>query len=202
MPNWCSNSIAFYSENNEVTLLEAFHSDLQKYTNYNDHKTGKYSDWVGHWLQSNRIDTEEIYSRGFIESCELYPDFVRVGMTTAWDSTPEIWDIMAQKYSLNYVFISEEPGCEVYINTDSTGRFFGTRFVLNYFDLEYLQLDSETLERHGERLRELSEETRYYDSFEEVMRDFNGFNFVADDIETLNKQLEKFNLQVYEFALE
>ena len=50
MPNWCSNSIAFYQEDGGNCLLEAFYTDIQKYQNYKDPETGKLSDWVGHWL--------------------------------------------------------------------------------------------------------------------------------------------------------
>ena len=202
MPNWCSNKIAFYSDENSFILLEAFHSDLQKYLDYKDPKTGENSDWVGNWLESNKVDTESVHCRGFLQSCELYDTFVRVDMETAWCPTTEIWDIIAEKYSLSYVYVSEESGNEVYVNSDAENRFFSERYILNYFGLNYLELDSDTLAKHGEHLKNLSGVDRYYSGFDEVMCDFVEFGFKASDIDELNQCLEKFNLQVYEFALE
>lgn len=71
MPNWCMNSIAFTQKGKGKTVIRAFHADIQKYQNYKDPETGSTSDWIGHWLQANRVDTDNLYSRGFITHCEL-----------------------------------------------------------------------------------------------------------------------------------
>ena len=125
MPNWCSNSVAFYSdESGSNALLIAFHADILKYLNYIEPDTGRRSDWVGHWLESNKIDTSNMYCRGFLQSCELYDSHVLIDMDSAWGPLPEVWDKMAEKYNLSYVYISEESGCEVYVNSDVEGRYF------------------------------------------------------------------------------
>jgi hypothetical protein len=121
-------------------------------------------------------------------------------METAWGPLPEIWDLMAEKYALEYVYISEECGCSVYVNTDSAGRFFATRYLLDYFDVDDLELDSAVLQEYGERLREFGAETRHYDSFDEVLHDFAAFGFAADDVDELNQHLEKFNIMVHEYS--
>jgi len=200
MPNWCSNSIAFYQEDGGNAMIEAFYADIQKYQNYNDPETGKVSDWVGHWLQSNRINTDNLYTRGFFSNCELNGDYVRVDMETAWAPLPEVWDLMAEKYELVYVYISEESGCEVYVNTDSEGRFFTTRYMLNYFDVEDLELDAGIMTEFGERLREIGGETTYYDSWDEVADDFKVFGFAVTDVDGLNERLNKFRIRVYEYS--
>ena len=71
MPNWCNNSIAFYQEDDGSDMLAAFFADVQKYQNYRDPETGKPSDWVGHWLNSSRVDTNILYCRGFFIDCEI-----------------------------------------------------------------------------------------------------------------------------------
>jgi hypothetical protein len=200
MPNWCSNSIAFYQEDGGNTMVEAFYADVQKYQDYTDPETGKASDWVGHWLQSNRVDTDNLYTRGFFTSCELYADHVRIDMETAWAPLPEVWDLMAEKYELAYVYIAEEPGCAVYVNTDAAGRFFSTRYMINYFDVDDLGLDAGTMAEYGERLREIGGEAIYFDSFEKAVETFEGFGFVTDDVEELNKRLEWFGITVYEYS--
>ena len=100
--------------------------------------------------------------------------------------------------------ISEEPGCEVYVNTDSAGKFFTTRFILQSFDVDDLCLDAETLAEYGERLREFSEEPRYYDSLDQVLKDFESFDLGVNilTLEELNKCLERFDIQVYEYGSE
>ena len=200
MPNWCSNQIAFYQDDGGCALLEAFHADIQKYVNYRDPDTGRYSNWAGHWLESNRINPDSVSCRGSFDSCELYSDHVIIFMETAWGPIPELWEKLAEKYGLYYVYIAEECGCELYINTDSAGRFFSTKFVLNYFELDYLEIDAELMSEYRDRLKELGEETRYYYDLEEVLQDFEGFGFHATNLEELNKCLEKFGLEVYEFS--
>jgi len=202
MPNWCSNSIAFYQEDGGTAMLEAFYSDIQKYQNYKDPETGKPSDWVGHWLESNRVDTKNLYTRGFFSNIELNADYVRVDMETAWAPLNEVWDLMADKYELAYVYIAEEPGCEVYVNTDYEGRFFTTRYMLHCFDVDDLGLDDETMAEYGERLREFEDETFYFESWDEVEREFEAFGFNTADLESLNNKLATFNIRVHEYSSE
>jgi len=202
MPNWCWNSIAFYQEDGGTAMLEAFHSDVQKYLNYKDPETGKQCDWIGHWLKSSRVDTDTLYTRGFLSDCELYPDHVRIDMETAWAPLPEVWDLMAEKYELAYVYISEETGCEVYVNTDTMGRFFLTRYQLNYFDIDELGLDPATLEEHGKLLRELSGETTYFDSWEDVVDTFEPLVFQFEDIDVLNGRLIPLGITLQQYDYE
>ena len=199
MPNWCANTIAFYQADNGNDLLDAFYADIQKYQNFTDPETGKPSNWVGHWFDEKRINTASMYTRGFFTSCELYSSHVLINMETAWGALPEVWDSMASRYGLEYVYISEECGNEVYVNTDMSGRFFQTRYILDYFDVDDLNLDSETEAKYGVQLREIGSETKYYDSFDEVTNDFKCFGFAANQIEELNGCLERFSIRVYEF---
>ena len=199
MPNWCYNNIAFYQEESGIALLEAFYADIKRYQDFKN-ENGETSDWVGHWLQENKINTDKIYCRGFIADCELFSDHVLVAMHTAWSPLPEIWSLMAEKYSLSYVYISEESGCEIYVNTDIGGRFFTDRYIINCFDVTDLELDSETEADYGERLRKIGIDTKYYDSFDEVLKTFDGFGFDVRDFEELEGFLDRFGITVYEYS--
>lgn len=161
-------------------MLEAFYADIKKYQNFIDPETQKESNWVGYFLKENRIDTDKIYSRGFLENCELNEDHVRVDCESAWQAIPTVWDLMAKKYNLSYVYISEEPSCEVYVNTDLAGRFFSTRYKISYYD----DCDSETV---------------YCDSFNEVCE---KLGLKAKNMNELYKRLEGRNISVFEFAYE
>ena len=202
MPNWSLNSVAFYQEDGGNAMLEAFYADIQKYQGYKDPETGNYCDWVGNWLESNRINTDNLYTRGFFIDCEFEIDHVRVDMEVAWSTMTDVYDLMAKKYDLDYVYIAEEAGCEFYVNTDTEGRFFPTRYIFHYFDVEDLRLDSRIMAEYGERIQELSGETHYYDSWKEVVSTFKSFQFQFKDINELNKCLEIFNLAVHEYSNE
>ena len=199
MPNWCNNSIAFYQEDGGNDRLPAFFADVQKYTDHKDPETGESSNWVGHLLKANGIDTNSLYARGFFSCSEFCDNHVRVDMETAWAPLPEVYDLIAEKYNLRYVYIAEEPGCEVYVNTDTEGRFFSTRYLLNSFEIDDLELDRDILTEYGERLRELEDETLYFDSAKEVLETFGEFKFCVPDAEILNQRLGEFNLHVYEY---
>ena len=199
MPNWCGNSVAFYQKNQGTTMIEAFYADIQKYQHYKDPETNDSSSWVGHWLESNRVDTKNLYARGYINNCELHSDHVRIDMETAWGPLTEVWDLMADKYDLAYVYISEEPGCEVYVNTDIVGMYFTTRYQLNYFEIENLDVDTRTLAAHDDLLQKICEETMYFDSWEEVVDIFKPLVFEFEDIDVLNRRLEVLGISVYQY---
>jgi len=202
MPNWCNNSVAFFQNDGGKAMIEAFYTDINRYQDYKDPETDESPAWVGHWLKSNRVDANTVYSRGFFTSCILNEDHVRIDMETAWGPLQEVWDLMADKYDLVYVYIAEEPGCEVYVNTDDEGRFFVDRYLLHCFDVDDLELDPRILEEYGDHLYELSGDTTYFTSWEEVIKIFEPFNFNSDDINTLNEHLEMFGITVYEYSSE
>jgi len=194
MPNWCSNSIAFYQEDGGIALLQAFYADVQKYEN---------GEWVANMLKVHGVNTDEIYSHGHFQNCVLNSDHVRIDMESAWRPLPEVWDKIAEKYNLSCVYASEECGSAVYVNTDTEGRFFADRYILNYFDVESLKLPQDILAKYGVLLRELSGETTYYEDFDEVLKTFVDFEFGdVENLEGLNQHLEKFNIKVHKFKTE
>jgi len=199
MPNWCINSVAFYQEDGGNAMLEAFYADIEKYQDYKDPETGEPCDWVGNWLESNRINVDNLYTRGYFVDCEFDGDHVRVDMEVAWSTMTAVYDLMANKYDLVYVYIAEEAGCEFYVNTDIEGRFFTTRYICHYFDVEDLRLDSSIIAEYGERLEKLSGETHYFVDWEAVVQTFKPFQFQAKELSELNKCLEMFNITVYEY---
>jgi hypothetical protein len=202
MANWCNNSIIFYQEDGGNAMAEAFYTDIKKYQNYKDYETGEVSDWVGHWLQSNQIDTGIVYSRGFFTNCELEGNYVRIDMETAYTPLPEIWDLMAGKYELSYVYLSEEPGCEIYVNTDDEGRFFPMRYTADCYDIPVETLDSDFLEKCRQWIEDYQGEILYFNSWEEVLKTFEVFDFHAADLEDLNSKLEVLNIRVHEYSSE
>lgn len=202
MPNWCNNSIAFYQDDGGNAMISAFYSDIQNYQDCKESETRKSLAWVGHWLQSNGINTDALYSRGFFVGCELYTDHVRIDMETAWVPLQEVWDLMAEKYGLFYVYIAEEPSCEIYVNTDIEGRFFATRYAVNFCDIDDLGLNVEMMSMFEERLQKIGSGMMYFDSFKALAVEFEKLSFSVADVVSLNKQLAIFNIKVYEYSNE
>lgn len=55
---------------------------------------------------------------------------------SAWCPCNEVWHLILGEYYPRCVcyFLAEECGCEIYINTDPTGRYFPERFFLDGYD--------------------------------------------------------------------
>jgi len=65
-----------------------------------------------------------------------------------------------------------------------------------------LGISPDVLAKYGKRLKELSGETTYYEDFDDVLKDFKSLGFYGDNIEDLNKYLDRFNLTIREFRTE
>lgn len=70
----------------------------------------------------------------FPEPEDTDPDRLEFSTWTAWYPMTEMCDKIIAKYypSITYVFISEEPGCDLYVNTDIEGYDFTERFSVDF----------------------------------------------------------------------
>ena len=125
----------------------------------------------------------------------------KISFPLIWERTKRrYWRSVTLQHSVAYVYIAEECGCEVYVNTDTEGRFFSDRYILNYFDVNEMEYDDGVMEEYGEWLRGISEETTYFESWEEVAELFEDFGFKVDGVDSLNEWLEIFGIKVYEYS--
>jgi len=136
MPNWCFTNITFYGEFDD---LIPFHKKVEEIINTpskvkNDFGSG----WLGDFVHHFGLD-EEVSHRGCVSHYdaeigekECIPNF-EIQIETAWAPMVEIWEkIIEQHYpKIKYVFISEETGFSVYINTDTEQEFYITRYRVN-----------------------------------------------------------------------
>ena len=135
MANICETAIAFFATAEEYTdkLVDFYNklTDLKKskerfpaYFNsiYIAEQFGintKYIEW------SNIQDISAIEAHGTYRGFKVYQD-------DKWSPNLEFWDLIIEKeYTtddgdriIDYVYEAEEPGCEIYINTDIDGEFF------------------------------------------------------------------------------
>ena len=138
MANWCSNVFAIYPRNESdlgKAQLKRLFAQLRKLTQIDYPEGADNHDWYGLLSLMRGKEESEIEARGSIDSIQWYDDYIIIATQTAWEPQDDIvMDMLDCKEcsELEYVFIAEEPGCEIYINTDATGRFFRDRYVLDY----------------------------------------------------------------------
>lgn len=135
MANICETTIAFFATAEEYTdkLVDFYNklTDLKKskerfpvYFNsiYIAEQFGintKYIEW------SNIQDISAIEAHGTYRGFKVYQD-------DKWSPNLRFWDLIIEReYTtddgermIDYVYEAEEPGCEIYINTDVDGEFF------------------------------------------------------------------------------
>ena len=185
MPNYCSNSIVFFSK--DKTKLSVF---LRKvYAAYDSRKSGFYSLMVLHGY-NNREIASVIDKRDDFTSCDTSLKMGKDSDTyhfsleteTAWTPHMEAFrKILHEKYSdtIQMVYISEECGCEVYINTDTEGMYLPERFVVDcchygVFHKEYFDTFENALEWIREEYTDLG--FSRYDSVAEITDKINAAN--------------------------
>lgn len=161
MPNWCTTTYAFTGE---PDALKRFRIDLQNYTSKNYHENGFGETWLGNVISGFGLYPTEgndatFSYRGNIAEMDWCNEVLYVTTDTAWSPTTEMWDVILDthfqdKYGdrlIDYVFISEEPGMGLYINTDTDGTIFPERFLLEVGDIpEHRNWESYYLESEQE----------------------------------------------------
>lgn len=129
MPNWCMTEVVFTGT---AENLQRLYQDLK--TVLAKHDDG----WLGRLLEYHGVPQENIKCRGFITGFELKTlkdgtPYLHLETEDAWVPQVDAYNQYAQLYKLNYVYLAEEPGCEIYINTDLERKFFRKDYVFELF---------------------------------------------------------------------
>lgn len=185
MPNWCSTRYYFYSDTETgKAQLEALYKRLEKAIEPR-HRRILNSDFGNDWLGNVILElcpqylkltstsvtcsynNSAIQFRGFIVFME-YSDALIVDTETAWCPMPEMWDMILAECGytdINYVYQAEEPGNDLYINTDVSGRVFLDKYYVDIFvsndfwcEILYIQSDEELLHIMNDFIRDLRNE--------------------------------------------
>ena len=139
MPNWCSSTFVFYHNGTKAgeTALEDLHGKILEYTKAPSRvKNGFGPKWLGNVVDGFGIDWNTVECRGeIIDASDVEDDSgrraFRVYTETAWGPMPEMWwQIIDAMYPglVHFVYMAEEPGNGVFVNTDSAGLFFPDRY--------------------------------------------------------------------------
>ena len=182
MANYCSNSIVFFSK--DKSKISRF---LRKvYAAFDSVGSGFYNLMVLHGYKNREI-LSLIDKRDSFTSCdtklELDKDTYsfRVDVETAWEPHMVMfYKIIREKYdnAIQLVYMAEECGSEIYINSDKDGVYFTERYMVDCC-------------HNGEYLKE------YFDSYPEAIDwirseysidadKFDSIRQVEDKVEAVN----------------
>lgn len=174
MPNWCYVDGYFVGEKEN---LERFKKDFET-----AQKTIKQGDdgWLGRLVIYNKDDVESLAGniRGFYSSIgkvqkdKKYNDYYLLFTSSdAWYLADAFYSYVEQKYDIDFIYMAEEPGCEIYETNDYERRFFKDRVILDVTvydsDFEDLDIDEKT-KKLVEKITSKLEGTYYFESYEDL----------------------------------
>lgn len=138
MANWCCNTFAIYPKNDSdlgKAQLKRLFAQLRKVTQIDYPDGADKHDWYGLLAVMRGRAEEDIYALGSIDEIQWCDDHIIMQTETAWEPQADVVKDMLdckECSELTFVLLAEEGGNEIYINTDTTGRFFSERYVLDY----------------------------------------------------------------------
>lgn len=140
MPNWCLDSVMFYpGEKGSLENLKQLQQDLETALETIDEGS---DNWIGRLLTykgtsyERTKNREAIYCRSFVDYMDSLEDVqefecFEIKSSSAWRPMVEMYDWIADTYQLEYVICAEEPGDELYVNTDTEGIYYQERYYIS-----------------------------------------------------------------------
>lgn len=151
MPNWCSCSYVVFGDKGLVTKC---YLDWRRYTSATPGFTKRENSWGESWIANLFLgagkDIESVHCRGGITGLSINDDnsSLRIDMEIAWEpNEDDMFDLINSEYpGLQMVMLAEEPGCEIYINTDRDHKYFEDRWRLEWslYDETGKEVDEDT----------------------------------------------------------
>lgn len=153
MPNWCYTQIAFYGP--YVNELEKFRSDIKTAIDFLPIVGSEARNWQGR--VARYYNSTAAGERGFLNDISLvYSEDIAddtmsyfiLDQEDAWAPHTDMWSELLDElgYDINFVYRAEEPGDDIYINTDYEGNFFPDRYIVDTPDeTEYFITEEELL---------------------------------------------------------
>lgn len=190
MANICSNMMCIYAPDGNTQKLRDFYNKLDTlYKEDSDLNVIEIVIQLRPDLDKNEIfkmaDDNYWASVGWINTLEYRePDenidtaHIFIDYESKWCPCIELWDLAIEPSGLKQVTIAEEPGCRVYVNTDTEYKFFNDKYCVDVSGYFTVNGEEKFLEYHE----------YYYDS------DNSDEYMIADINEALGEDLGiKFN---------
>lgn len=210
MPNWCSTDIMFYGEQKQVQAL------LQTLEAIRNNPQGGKSDfgngWLGHIVKHFDLNPEIRHRGSIIDIYEHSDDAFMVTCEDAWAPMVELWRAVIEHFpEVSFDIRAEEPGCGLYLNTDTSGVYFPDRFLV---ELDYDYALNEEIKQIAEAWPIRPGDREFYENEKDLLDDMSRFfDMHVEDMEVLNREIEIFNetyeekglalyLRIYEDSIE
>lgn len=193
MPNICCDTIAFYVDNiSNSDILRKFEKDL-------DHcySVSNCNRWIGILFEYLHISADHLHLRGELIHMEYQDDYIFLDVDAAWYPLYHAYKILAEYYGLHFVLQAEEPGADIYINTDVYGLYLPTRYRI------FLKKNADAIGTLYEKLfkehlqDELIHTEFYFSEEEELFLWFGAFGIVVSNLDELQQKLDSNYVQLY-----
>lgn len=155
MPNWCSNNLVFYSEKQD--LIGDLYMKFCHFWNLNDSRYVMDFFYEAGYAYEDQINTDRRDYISWLSDSIAEGDgkfYFELSVESAWSPHLDIFfKYMKDKYNcqVKIKYFSEECGCEIFESNDFEGKFFTTRYKVNYAhnnnsDTEYFDTREELAE--------------------------------------------------------
>ena len=180
MPNWCYTDYTFIGNENEI---KDFCNKIKSFTSKERIPNNFGNFWLGNVVDGFSFDYNEIDCRGEVLSVSEITKHLSeckfsVNIMTAWKPFNQMWKKIVEKYypSIKYVFIAEEAGNEIFINTDVEGSIYSDRFCMELSVPEKYECES----------------TYYFSSEKDITETLNSiFGYSYDNYEQCVKAVQE-----------
>lgn len=136
-------------------------------------------------LEHLGIPTKGIYLRGDIVYIDIEDTYVCLELETAWRPLNDAYREIAGYYGLDFVFLAEEPGERIFINTDEHGT---------YLDVRYRVLLERDVHAGGtvyeKMLKEEMDMEVYFSQEADLLEWFTKYGISADSYDELQDKLD------------
>lgn len=149
MPNWCSTDYYVVGSKKEVLDLN---KKMERLENRKKSlvKNGFGNTWLGNLVNYLGGDWEKVYCRGEWMCREYNKEKNTLTFTTetAWREMDEWRKFIESCYkTIKILYVTEEPGMEIYKTNDKDAIFFKSKYVLDYTeDVEYFETIDQAIE--------------------------------------------------------
>lgn len=188
MPNWCCTSITFYCEKKEpIVHLRSVLHDLEENPSRVENGFGNL--WLGNVLDVHGIDWHNEHCRGIVTRYDEVEEkagywTLEVEQRDAWAPMTEMWEKIlssCDEYKgIGFAYRGFEPGNGVYYISDSTGKFYTGRYMVDAYlpnpDGEGIYPTEREYPDEESLLRDLSEVSggKVFSSVNEACQYFQG----------------------------
>ncbi len=148
MPNWCYNSVKVYGNKPHVEMVLEFM--LKALRDAPNQDASDPTRWIGQFIVQAGGNWEEISCRGWVDEIDDEVLDLDVGEACFFLEFHSAWgpqmgaincaidaalrNIPEEDRDVDYVYMAEESGNGVYINTDIEGRFFEDKYIIDIDD--------------------------------------------------------------------